>query len=50
MLGLVRRLRADHVPTDGAGVQAHYDINDHPTTPELLTSLRNLASLGVQER
>lgn len=48
MLRLVRRLRADHVPIDGVGVEAHYDINDHPTTPELLTSLRNLARPGVQ--
>lgn len=47
LYNLVRDLRADGVPIDGVGIQAHISISDPPLI-EIASAIDRFASLGVQ--
>lgn len=44
---LLKRMKADGVPIDGVGFQAHWSL-DYPTTNQLRTALDQIASLGLE--
>ena len=47
LLGLVTRLRAQHVPVDGVGVQGHLDTQ-YPAPHDIADNLRRFDDLGLE--
>jgi endo-1,4-beta-xylanase len=48
LLGLVKRLKAQRVPLNGIGFQAHVRLDWYPSTQELMKIMRRFTRLGLR--
>lgn len=47
MVALIRRLKAEHVPIDGVGIEAHVSLAAAPTKRQLVRAMRSYAAEGM---